>query len=282
MKAPFELLVDSVFVIQSLRAGDATTGENVHANAIAPFGRRSRTRVERSVRRVASRRELFTNLAEIAAIVGQEGLAPFLQIDCHGAAVGWEIGGELVTWDELVPALCAINAASRMNLFVLAASCSGAHLFKALTTAYEDGRDEISWGRAPIRACWGHAESVTAERLADSLSEFYRCLLGNQDSATAMDALSDGDLVTAERIYARVEQEIVRTDRIEQTVERMHETFGTPRQVARARYQAHLDVARERYFWLDLFPENEDRFARFVGARNTEGANAGLASQPEP
>lgn len=262
----FEIDLDSVFVIESLRRGDPTTGENVHANAISPYGKRANTRVEPTVRRAASPGELFAHLAEIADAVHREELAPILQFDCHGDEDGWEIGGQVVSWGELVPALCLINQASRMNLFVLAASCSGAHLFKALTNAYDRNQHPHFYGRAPLHACWGHAGKVSGRELARSLEEFYRCLLGAGDSAGAWSALSGGAMVTASDVFRSVDDTMRREDLGAPTVQRFAEMFGHRPDVARARYRALRDVARERYFWLDLFPENAERFARFASA----------------
>lgn len=159
---------------------------------------------------------------------------PILQIECHGSAAEFEIGRKIVGWEQLVPALCELNRASRMNLFVIAGACEGAHLLTALTRAFHSQRGGVFRGRAPVRACWDHFGVVWDRLLLSALTEFYRCVLGTGDSGAACDQRWPRQ--HRRQHLPQCAQRAEEADRLESSVDRLQSRMGGGRAVVRNRY----------------------------------------------
>jgi hypothetical protein len=92
-----------------------------------------------------------------------------LHLEAHGDAEGLEgpdgAGGrELLRWEELTEPLRNLNVATRCNLVLVAAACTGF----AAVKAFKKGP------RAPALALVGPLEPIGSGRLLAALKEYYR------------------------------------------------------------------------------------------------------------
>ena len=94
------------------------------------------------------------------------GTYPLLHIECHGSSDQTGIvlaDASFLGWKELKPYLTAINVATRCNLLIVMACCSGGYLAQTL----------LPTERAPCWALIGPTTTVYPDELQSNLHAFY-------------------------------------------------------------------------------------------------------------
>jgi len=233
--------IGMIVVIQSLRPGDLPTGRLLHGeieSAAKPYG----NRLQVHYKTVRSADELEFLLNELEAYVTLTGRAPCLHIDCHGDANGIQLtDGSYMPWSRLKPLLANINLASKMNLLLVLACCFGG--FFAAECRYLEP--------VPFAYIVGPGKKIFENQLYALTGGFYSELFRSWDVTKALTAGGGGredisyfsmSAVGIFRIGLRAR--LKGMDRARLDVE-----------------QPLFDQYRLRFFALDRFPENADRFA---------------------
>ena len=83
--------------------------------------------------RVESGNALVECLSEARRRAATEGALPMLHIECHGNEDGFELAdGSFADWAELKQPITDLNVATRLNLVIAVAACTGGALIKAV------------------------------------------------------------------------------------------------------------------------------------------------------
>lgn len=185
--------------------------------------------------------------------------------------------GEFISWAELKPYLCALNEISRLNLLVVMAACNGADLAKVI----------LPTDRAPVWAMIGPPRPVEAGRILDGFKAFYNTLLDTHDGKEALNSLNGTpDVKDWKFIFTNAEfffisvykgyleslcTESVIAERAKKIAEKIIQDRPTNsndkrRMLAelndflKSTQQPFFEEHKARFFMIDLFKENENRF----------------------
>jgi hypothetical protein len=185
---------------------------------------------------------------------------------------------ETVVWEDLAAPFEAVNHASRNNVVVVLATCSGTHLAVVMPRR-----------RAPFWGLVAPNGPVTAGRLLSGMRAFYDELLSSQDGSKAVEALNlagaeeDPTVAykwrSAEGVFRDYYREIIRSRssaraRQEATEKKLSEVMATTlgrraglakarrivKHAAKAAPEKAFPRVRDRYLMLDDFPGERARF----------------------
>jgi hypothetical protein len=238
--------INMIVVIQSLREDDWQTGrflrEDIEVAAL-PYG--NDLQVHYKTARNADELEFL--LKELERYVRLSGRAPCLHIQCHGDADGLQLtDGSQMLWGRLKPLLVNINLASRMNLFLVLACCYGGYF--AAECRYQEP--------VPFAYILGPGKAIAADPLFALNTAFYIELLKTRDVTQAL-TVAGG----ARAGISYFSMSAVGVFRV--ALAARIEAAGSAE--SRARLKAIerplFEQYRRRFFALDQFPENADRFA---------------------
>jgi hypothetical protein len=238
--------IGMIVVIESLREGDWKTGrllqEDLEVVAL-PYGNNLQTHYKTA----RSADELEFLLKELEAYVRISGRAPCLHVECHGDADGVELAdGSRMAWGRLKPLLVNINLASRMNLFLVLACCFGGY-FAAECRYHEP---------VPFAYILGPGNTIAADPLFALSTTFYAELLRTRDVTQALTAAGG---VRPDISYFSMSA--VGIFRIALNARIKRASSIDARAELRAVEEPIFEEYRRRFFALDQFPENADRFA---------------------
>ena len=172
----YNFAYDHIVVVESLPSEDKPTGRELYSKVIAPLARRSGLGAK--FISAATHHELLDVLHGVASTCESERHSPIVHLEMHGTRDGLRTAdGGLVTWSDLKVPLTRINVASKLNLGVSVAACSGEYLLKCV----------VPTDRAPV--CWllGCGVPVWDSVLERGFQHFYEVFL------------TDGDLIAAWR-----------------------------------------------------------------------------------
>lgn len=268
----------SIHVIESLQAsGELRTGERLFEE-LEPLAITSTPTIEAYLWRESTREGLLARLQQIAEYVRRSGRAPVLHIEAHGLPDGSGLqtaSGETLTWLDLKEPLTVINVLCRLNLLVLLSACDGEGLTHVIQLT----------DRAPLWGLIGPSRSVSAGEIEDGNLAFYKTLLSTRDGGTAWRAMNEtatrGDRPFRFRGAATMFRLIMQgyfaeycteeaLDRRSRRVMDEFERIGTPDQLLPQmqaavaeylrRHSAQFEEIKTRFFFIDLCPENFNRF----------------------
>jgi hypothetical protein len=267
----------SVKVIESLKPHEQRTGWNLF-NELQPIGLMSKPQVTCEYTPVQTAAELQARLAEIRDEVRATGRTPILQLETHGSPDGIALGGgDFVPWPVLRPWLTEINAATRLNLFVLLSACHGRNLVQVVQPSE----------RAAVLALIGPKRIMYPDELERAAVVFYRTLFEKMDAPTAwraMNATIDPDpskttfaVFTAKfnfryimHDFLKVRETEAELAAAEARIEAMAAAQGVPASLIEQRrpalrdhlrnFEANYESTKSNYFFIDLYPENATRF----------------------
>ena len=202
----------------------------------------------------------------------EQDIVPMLHIECHGDEDGFQFAdGSYADWDELKLPITELNIATRLNLMIAVAACTGGALAKVIRMG----------DRAPFWGLIGPTQSLTAGELEHAFSAFYLALLSTKSPSKAiqaMDAATNPGLFWRttsqglfEKVWAGYKKDHCTPEALELRAKRMKEHLQqagvSPLPTAyelKSRLIKHEPVAFERYrhtfFMCDLFPEHSNRF----------------------
>jgi replicative superfamily II helicase len=195
-----------------------------------------------------------------------------LHIECHGNEDGFMLAdGSLVDWAELKSPITELNVATRLNLMIAVAACTGGALAKVVRMS----------DRAPFWGLIGPTESLMPVDLEKAYSALYLTLLSAKSPTKAMEAFDSASepgvfwRTTSqglfEKAWARYKKEYCNEKAMEARANRMKdrakelsiELLPTLAEL-KDRLHSHEPTAFERFrdtfFMCDLFPEHISRF----------------------
>lgn len=160
-------LFTEIAIIESLKVNEVHTGKILCEYLV---GLEETKNLSLLYKNCDSRIQFLKLLSELLNRAKNESSFPLLHIECHGCEAGIALAsGELITWQELKPALTDINVATKCNLMVVMATCHGALLGEILKPTE----------RAPCWGILGPTEEVSVSDLMGTYRSFYFTLLSN-------------------------------------------------------------------------------------------------------
>jgi hypothetical protein len=271
-------------IIEWLQPAEMKTGRDLF-DEVEPMGIASTPPVGLQYWQVWTRVEFLAVLRTIENEFRATGVLPLLHIETHGNIVG--IGNseqDGISFAELMEELIPLNRMSGLRLIVVLAACEGIWGIKML---------QPSRGAAAFRALIGPDHKIFPHELAKGCQAFYRGLFsrtgdGNKALGLINDAVNptkptffvisaEGSFRMLFRGYLKelctpVEIER-RVDAIEAKALQQRRDDGLPdmfskdkeraRRLLRDRlldHHAHFDRIRRAFFFVDQFPENDQRF----------------------
>ena len=170
-----EISATNVWIVEWLPAAEKQTGWMLHV------WMKQRREGLSAYFSCQSKKEVIAALAKAIALSQRSALRPILHLEAHGDENGLEGpngsgDAEALTWDELTSPLQDLNLATRCNLVVVVAACTGFAGIKALSRG----------PRAPAVALVGPSAPLTPSDLLLGAKEFYRRLLDAKPSLAKM------------------------------------------------------------------------------------------------
>lgn len=263
---------DSVYVIESLPAGELKTGTALYDDVVGPmaFGHRIHTRFFSA----HSKQEFLSQLSTIREEVVGNNYSPILHFDAHGSPDGLGLADkDNIAWGEVRDVLAEINVASQFNLLVVLAACSGIYLQKVV----------LPDRAAPLWGLIGPTNIVSAGEIQSRFQGFYREYIETLDPTRAMEALNDAPLGTSWTYGFRSAVNLFREAWAQYTIGFLDPTVARERfddfiaaspalmnadESTQHRIIRHtlmendffLERFASRFFMYDTFPENISRF----------------------
>ena len=271
-----------IYIIEWLDPEDAKTGRELREMledllpALAP-------KVKLAFKRVKTREESLGYLRSIKDDFRATRLLPLLHVETHGNLYGiGPEGQEPLPWEEFVPELTALNQLTQLRLFFVLAACEGIWAMKMLQPT----------DRAAFLALLGPNDKISAGKLADAMSVFYRTMFEKSSGGAAFKAINDSinpdkptfSMVNAEMLFKMIWQGFLQDrtspDELDNRVQQIviqnmiafREEHGFPipadvleevrRRVRRhvEAHEEHFAEFREHYFFIDKFADNDKRF----------------------
>ena len=269
-------LFNKLWVIESLPDGDLKTGTNLVQNQLS-HAKQANPDLSVDLEQPATKSELIDTLNKVRDEARSDGTYPMLHFECHGCEDGLGVAsGELVEWDELRESLIEINHACRLNLVIVMAACNGAHLIKVSTKL----------DRAPFWAVIGPDQEVLAGEVERDFGAFYKKFFETLDGDLSIKELNRGanrknrtyHFLSAVGLFVKAYTKYYkshcigkrRRERIEYLttqamknpdVQRRGVTWTRKKiKEGLAKEDAHFDKLKNRYFFIDSYPENARRF----------------------
>ena len=269
-------LFNKVWVIESLRPGDRETGKTLYNDVLLPIsGREPDLAVEIAC---PTDRESFFNVLSGVERDANAGVFSMIHFECHGSKKGLQLTNlDFVSWSQLRDALIRINTASRLNTIIVVAACNGIHLINVSTRL----------DRAPFWAVIGPVEEISDLAMKRDFAAFYDTFFHSLNGDDAINALNRGGSGPVRayqfrssaglfmRAYITYHQTHCigkgRKVRLEALVtEAMKDPASRSKGVNWVRKRLKVELAKERkhfmkfknrFFMIDKFRENSNRFS---------------------
>ena len=266
---------NKLWIIESLPSGELRTGKNLFDNQLDKARQEQEDLVVEFAEPI-TKAELFAVLEKIRN-EALNGIYPMIHFECHGCEDGLgTASGELVEWEQIREILIKINLSSKLNLMIVIAACNGAHIIKVSTKL----------DAAPFWAIIGPEAEVSAGHIQDNFGRFYESFFSDLDGDKAISILNEGaaysdrtyHFLSAAGLFSRAyrayyKKHCVGKGKKERKEHLITEALKNPdvkmRGVAWARQQVkqglacedqHFDMLRKRFFFINQFPENDERF----------------------
>ncbi len=262
---------NQILVVDSVPTGELNTAKRLFADLKTHAAGYSPCPAIRYLR-VESGDELIQCILQCRIDAYEQDVIPMLHIECHGDDDGFQLAdGSLVDWAELKLPITGLNVATRLNLLIAVAACSGGALAKMITMS----------DRAPFWGLIGPTGALPAGELERAYSALYLTLLSSKTPAKAVEAMdaatkpgllwrttSQGLFESAwagyKKQYCSPDALEIRAKRMRQQLEQQsYEPLPTVEEL-KTRLLDHEPTAFERfratYFMYELFPEHSSRF----------------------
>lgn len=200
--------------------------------------------------RCGSKREVICAVERATSRTRESGMIPVLHLEAHGGDAGLEGPSdpgrrELLTWDELTGPLQSLNVATRCNLVVVVAACTGFAGIGALTRG----------PRAPAVALVGPDAEVMPQDLLAGTKEFYRRW---RDGAPRLYDIVESASREAGAVTFELEPFIDLA--YEAVTEQLVVSIKTCPKGLLKHLRDHAQRTWNELFMIDMYPENGKRF----------------------
>jgi len=262
---------NQILVVDSIPTGDSNTAKRLFEDLEAYAGAYSPSPAVRYLR-VESGDELIQCILKCRKDADEQDIIPMLHIECHGDEDGFQFAdGSLADWEELKLPITKLNIATRLNLMIAVAACTGGALAKVVRMS----------DRAPFWGLIGPTKTLKPEELEKAYSALYRTLLSTKSPAKAvqaMDAATKAGLFIRttsqglfEKAWTSYKKEYCSAEVLEVRAKRMRkrleQTSDTPLLTTDELKWRLINLEpkaferfRDTFFMCDLFPEHSSRF----------------------
>ncbi len=262
---------NQILVVDSIPTGEFNTAKRLfedlktYASAYSPSPVIQYLRVE-------SADEFIQCIIKCRKSVDEQDIIPMLHIECHGDEDGFQFAdGSLADWEELKLPITELNVATRLNLMIAVAACTGGALAKVVRMS----------DRAPFWGLIGPTRTLTAGELEKAYSALYLTLLSTKSAAKAVEAMdaatkpglfwrttSQGLFEKAwagyKKEYCNAEALEVRAKRMRGRLEQLSDKAPPTTDEIKIHLANHEPKAfarfRGTFFMCDLVPEHSSRF----------------------
>ena len=253
-------------VIQSLPDGESPTGKRLYED-ITMIILRDAPRLKMEYKDICCKKELFAYLSQLKE-ESSRGLWPLIHLECHGLScrTGILLGdGSSVLWQELYPYFSAINKNTKLNLILVAGLCYGV-FFSELFSAID---------KAPFLMAIGPTEQINNVEIENSFREFYTNYFCSSNGTEAVDKLIKRNLnegafyiTIATSIFKKFFKTYLLQLNNQNDIEKIirEKTINVNTQYLvddHTKYnycEAVFNRHYKKFFMVDLYPENKDRF----------------------
>lgn len=219
----------------------------------------------------------FVNVIASIKNLTRNSLYPILHIAAHGDESGIKLVDDFISWEEFEPVISGLNIKTRNHLILIMALCKGAFA----TTLFN-----INQERAPYYFMIGPSRNILEKTLDGLLHYFYDEMLQSLDLKKALRTM---ELYHGERIpffiYSCVQllQDLfedhrgdLRKGKLRHELIKLYEETRGIRPAhdfkSKVQYPEELEPFfneimnefKKKYFMIDLFPENEERFSAVI------------------
>ncbi len=131
LKKTFEF--NKIFVIESLRNSDLTTGQELFIDDIK-YGLWKKGLYEHcEIFLPKTKAEFLDTIEKIKLEVEEKSIYPIIRLEMHGSINGIEVtNGQIVNWFELQNRLIELNILCKCNLFLTMATCFGGYIYSTI------------------------------------------------------------------------------------------------------------------------------------------------------
>jgi hypothetical protein len=261
-----ESYISKLAVIQSLPNGDSQTGRRLYED-IKMLNIFYARRLKMEYMDICCKEELFAYLSQLKE-ESSKGLWPLIHLECHGLScqTGISLGdGSSVLWQELYPYFSAINKNTKLNLILVAGLCYGAY-FSELFSPID---------KAPFLMAIGPTKQIKNEEIETSFLEFYKSYFCSSNGTEAGNKLINRKLdegyfyiTMATTIFKKFFKaflfELNNQNDIEKIIRETTINGNTHYLIdghTKYKYcEAVFNRYYDKFFMVDLYPENKDRF----------------------
>jgi len=199
----YELIYNSVIVIESLGEDESKTGKELFDQVISV--RCKERELLPYYKLVENKDEFFRALGDIKDAVLNKGHFPFLHFEMHGGDEGFRLAsGERVLYTELTDFCREINVFLKNKLLISIAACKGAAMYKMIDINKP----------TPFFGIIGPKKDMYNVDLLSDFGSFYDVLLLEHDLEAAIDALNrfqgfvDYAFIPAEMLWDRLSEHL--------------------------------------------------------------------------
>jgi hypothetical protein len=172
---------NKIIVIESLSEKERKTGKELFDDVLKRRQYQMPKEFEVEYHEVQSLEQLHQLLIGIQNQVKGNDLVPVLHFELHGSEHGLHLNsGEVLTWEQLLSVLQAINIVTKNNLLVTFASCFSTYVLKSLNLK----------NKSPFWSLVSSNYEIYPEEIYVSYSNFYDTLLTERSFERAVEALN--------------------------------------------------------------------------------------------
>lgn len=168
-----------VIIVDSIPIGDENTAKSLYDDLQILAAKYAPTPAIEYLR-VESAENFLQFLFQCRKEVIQGGEVPMLHIECHGDEDGLGLAdGSLLDWHDLKLPLAELNVATKLNLMISVAACTGGALAKVITMGE----------RAPFWGLIGPTRSIYPHELKNAFLALFATLFETKSPAKAVIAM---------------------------------------------------------------------------------------------
>ncbi len=239
---------------------------------------------------INSKKDFSNTVSIIERECKENNILPYIHIECHGKIQGLVLNsGGLINWNELSNYLTRINIVCKNNLFISLASCYGGFLSISLLEKMTAGKKP----RAPFYGILGPKDVISYQEIDVGFENYFEVIIGNTDFNLGVNEINKSleksrgySYQTCESVYFQIANEIL--NYVNETKYKNELTFNShvldigskyfyktgiipiksdyeylSKILAKKDfYIEYMNLLRSYFFMIDLYPENDKRFAK--------------------
>lgn len=240
---------------------------------------------------VNTKDDLLNKFNEINRQVNEEDVFPYIHFETHGSKdkSGLELIEGEMKWEELTENLKKINISCKNNLFVSFGVCFGAYVLEYLLLEFYNNSD----CHVPVFGFIAPINEVPVEIIDRAFRSYFISLLLGKDIGYAIEEMNKAidysykwEFSNCEEIYQKMAEDFVlkyiakRRKHIASNPNKYfnllndiyHFTYGKNIEISKLLsvinekkfFIDYLRKKRDTFYMIDLFPENKDRFTRYI------------------